>query len=100
LARLDITMEHHQAPEVAQAKLQAAVHAFQARYSQLIDRLNWADDGRSATIAGSGYEVRCWYDERAVHVQGTIPLAWKLFEGTIRSHIKHDIERSLSAHHQ
>ena len=95
MARLDITIEHGQPPEVAKAKFQAAILETQSRYSGRIHRLDWAEDGRSATLAGSGYEVRCWYDERDLHVQGSIPLAWKLLEGTIRSHIKRNIERAL-----
>ncbi len=95
MARLDITIEHGQPPEVAQAKFQAAIHETQSRFSSWIHRLDWADDGHSAMIAGSGYEVRCWYDERDLHVQGSIPLAWKLFEGAIRNHIQREIERAL-----
>jgi hypothetical protein len=97
MARLDITIEHGQPPEVAQAKFQAAIRETQSRFSSWIHRLDWAEDGRSATIAGSGYEIRCWYDEHNLHVQGSIPLAWKFFEGAIRNHIKRDIERALPA---
>jgi Putative polyhydroxyalkanoic acid system protein (PHA_gran_rgn) len=97
MAHLDITIPHDHPDEVAQAKLGLAVREFQARYSSLIRELEWADDGRSATISGAGFKVRCWYDEHEVHVKGTIPLAWKLFEGAIRGHIKSDIERAVPA---
>jgi hypothetical protein len=95
MARLDISFEHGQPPEVAGAKFQAAIRDIHSRFPGWIRRLEWADDGQAATLAGSGYEVRCWYDERDLHVQGSIPLAWKLLEGTIRSYIKHDINRAL-----
>jgi hypothetical protein len=98
MARLNITMQHHQPPEVARAKFQAAIQAFESRYSTLVHQIDWANDGQSATIAGAGFDVRCWYDDHDVHVQGSIPLAWKLFESAIRSHIKSDIERALPAH--
>ncbi len=95
MARLDITIAHGQPPELAQAKFQSAIRETQSRFSSWIHRLDWAEDGHSATLAGSGYEVRCWYDDRDLHIQGSIPLAWKLFEGAIRSHIQHDIDRAL-----
>ena len=100
MARLDITIEHGQPLEVAQAKFQAAILATQSRHPGWIHRIDWADDGHSATVTGPGYEVRCWYDERDLHLQGSIPLAWKLFEGAIRNRIKADIERPLATHHE
>ena len=87
MARLDISFEHGQPQEVAQAKFQAAIRQAETRFGTWIHRLDWAEDGRSVTLTGSGFEVRCWYDERDLHIQGSIPLAWKLLEGVIRSYI-------------
>jgi Putative polyhydroxyalkanoic acid system protein (PHA_gran_rgn) len=100
MARLDITIEHGQPPEVARAKFRAAILDIQSRFSGWIHRVDWAEDGDSATLIGPGYEIRCWYNERDLHVEGSIPLAWKLFEGVIRNHIKADIDRALPAHHK
>jgi hypothetical protein len=99
MARLDITIEHGQPPDVAHAKFQAAIREAKSRFPDWIDRFEWADDGRSATFTGSGFHVRCWYDERDVHVQGSIPLAIKLLEGAIRNQIKREIHRSLPTRH-
>ena len=98
MARLNISFEHGQSPEVAKAKFQAAIREAEARFGAWIQRIDWADEGRSVTLTGSGFEVRCWYDAKDLHVQGSIPLAWKLLEGVIRSHIKRDIDRELTAH--
>jgi Putative polyhydroxyalkanoic acid system protein (PHA_gran_rgn) len=98
MAQLDITIEHGQPPEVARAKFQAAIREARSRFPDWIDRLDWSETGDSATFIGSGFNVRCWYDERAVHVQGTIPLAIKLLESAIRTQIKHGIHRPLPAH--
>jgi Putative polyhydroxyalkanoic acid system protein (PHA_gran_rgn) len=98
MARLNITIEHGLPPEVAQARFRAAIVDIQNRFSGWIQRVDWADDGRSATLTGTGFEIRCWFDERELHVQGSIPLAWKLFEGLIRNHIKADLNRTLPAH--
>lgn len=99
MARLSMSFEHGQRPEVAQAKFQAAIRQAEASFGAWIQRVDWAENGQSATLTGSGFEVRCWYDERELHIEGSIPLAWKLLEGAIRSHIKRDIDRELTVHH-
>ena len=99
MARLDITIEHGQPPKLAKAKFKAAIHDAQTRFRDWFDRIEWSDDDESATFTGSGFQVRCWFDERYVHVRGTIPLWIKLLEGAIRSQIDHDIHRQLPAHH-
>ncbi len=98
MAHLDITIEHGQPPEVASAKFRAAILDIKSRLQGWIRQVNWAEDGHSATLVGPGYEIRCWYDERDLHVRGSIPFAWKLFEGAIRNRIKADINRALPAH--
>jgi len=98
MARLNITIEHGQPPEVAQARFRAALLETRDRYPGWIDRLAWAEDGHSATVTGQGFEVRCWFDERDLHVEGWIPLTWKLFESALRSRIKRDIDRALAIH--
>ncbi len=100
MARLEISVKHGQPPEVAQAKFQAAIREAQSRFASWIQRLDWAEDGRSATITGSGFEVRCWYDDQDLHIQGSVPFAWKLLEGMIRGQIKHHIDRQLMAQHE
>ena len=96
MARLDVTITHGLPPEVAQATFRKAILEQQARHRSWIHRLDWAENGQAATLGGPGFEVRCWYDERDLHVQGSIPLAWKLFEGAIRNHIRRDIDRALA----
>jgi hypothetical protein len=100
MARLEISIKHGQPPEVARAKFQSGVREAHARFSGWIQSLEWSDDGRSATFTGSGFEVRCWYDDSDLHIQGSVPFAWKLLEGMIRGQIKHHIDRSLTTHHK
>ncbi len=97
MARLDMKLEHGQSVDVAQAKFEASVAEAVERYGSWIARLDWSDDRHCATATGTGYEVRLWYDERFVHVQGQVPLAWKLFEGAIRSRIRKAIDRPLAS---
>jgi hypothetical protein len=95
MARLNLSMEHDQPLDVAQAKLEAGIDEAISQYGSRIGRVDWSEDGRSATISGSGYEVRLWYDERCFHAKGRIPLAWKLLEGVVRHRIRKLIDRPL-----
>jgi hypothetical protein len=95
MARLDLSVEHDQPMDVAQAKLEAGIAEAMSRFGSWIGRLDWSEDRRSAMVSGSGYEVRLWYDEHAFHAQGQIPLAWKLFEGKVRNQIRKMVERPL-----
>lgn len=97
MARLDLKVEHGQPSDVAQAKFEAGVTAALERYGSWIGRVDWSDDRHCATASGAGYEVRLWYDDRFVHIQGQVPLAWKLFEGAIRSRILKVIDRPLAS---
>ena len=99
MARLDITIEHGQNPEVARAEFRAAVLDVRTRFPRWIERLDLSEDVHAATLAGAGFEVRCWYDERYLHVQGSIPLVWKFLEGAIRHQIKRTIDRARITHH-
>jgi hypothetical protein len=94
MARLDLAIEHGQPPDVAQAKFQAAIREAQERFGTWIHRVDWSEDHCAATLSGTGYEVMLWFDDRDVHAQGRIPLAWKLFEGAMRSYAKTIIDRA------
>jgi hypothetical protein len=95
MAQLNLVFEHGQSPEVARAKFHTAIRELESRFPGWIRRLDWSQDGQAATIAGSGYEVRCWYDERHLYIEGSIPLAWKLLEGTIRNRVNRLLHRAL-----
>jgi hypothetical protein len=93
MAHLDIAIPHGQPMEVAHVRFEAAILEAHSRFGAWIGRVDWSEDRRSATFTGSNYEVRFWYDERDVHARGRIPLAWKLFEGAMRKHVKKVIDR-------
>ena len=94
MARLDLAIEHGQSLEGAAKKFQAAILETQDRFGTWIRRVDWSEDRRSATLSGPGYEVRLWFDDRDVHAHGRIPLAWKLFEGAMRSYVRRIIDRN------
>jgi hypothetical protein len=91
MAQLDISIPHGQPLDVAHERFEAAILEAQSRFGAWIGRVDWSEDRRSATVTGSGYQVRFWYDERQVHAQGRIPLAWKLFESAMRSRMQQAI---------
>jgi hypothetical protein len=95
MARLDFRLEHQQPIDEAQAKFEAGIDEAVSRFGSWIGRVDWSEDGQAATISGSGYEVRLWYDERFLHVQGHVPLAWKVFEGAVRHYIREMIARPV-----
>ena len=95
MAQLNLVFEHGQTPEAAGEKFHEAIGELHSRFPGWIDRLDWDDDGRMATFAGPGYHVRCWYDDRHLYIEGSIPLAWKLWERTIRSQVNRQIQRAL-----
>jgi hypothetical protein len=95
MAVVNLVFEHGQSPEVARAKFHGAIRELHSQFPGWIHRLDWAEDGRAATLGGTGFEVRCWYDERDLHIEGSIPLAWKLLESTIRSRVNRHIHRAL-----
>jgi hypothetical protein len=95
MARLDLSMEHGQPPDVAQERFEAGITEAMERYSSWIRRVDWTEDRDAATISGSGYEVRLWYDDRFLHAQGRIPLAWKVLEPAVKRHIRKMLARHV-----
>jgi hypothetical protein len=89
-------MEHGRPPGAAQASFEAGIEEAVSRYGSWIDRVDWSEDRHAARITGSGYDVNLWYDDRFLHAQGQIPLAWKLFEPAIRSRIRSMIDRPVT----
>jgi hypothetical protein len=94
MAQLKLAIAHGQPMEDAAVRFQAAIREAQDRFGTWIRRVDWSDDRHAATLSGPGYEVRLWFDDRDVHAQGRIPLAWKLFEGAMQSYVKCVIERA------
>jgi hypothetical protein len=92
MARLDMAVEHGQTPELAQRNFERAVTAAQTRFAGWIHRLEWSPDGTAVTVAGSGFDVVVSYDDQNVYARGTIPLAYKFFEGPIKSYILRSLD--------
>jgi hypothetical protein len=96
MAKLNLVFEHGQSPDAAREKFTAAIEELHSRFPGWVDRVDWADDGQMATLAGPGFQVRTWYDDRDLHIEGSVPLAWKLWERTIQSQISRQMHRPLA----
>jgi hypothetical protein len=87
MARVNLAVDHGQEPEVAQANFERAVTAAQARFGTWMRQVDWSDDRSSVRLVGPGYDVELTYDEQKVYVRGTVPIAFKLMQGPIKSFI-------------
>jgi len=87
MARLDIAVDHGQTPEVARVNFERAVASAQARFAAWIHRLDWAEDRTGITVAGPGFHAEVSYDDQKVYARGTVPLAFKMLQGRIKSYL-------------
>jgi hypothetical protein len=87
MARLDITVPHGQKAETAQVNFERSVAGAQTRFARWIHRLEWSPDRTAVTVTGAGFDVVVSYDDQNVYARGTIPLAFKLLEGVLKSHV-------------
>ncbi len=92
MAHLNITLEHGLTLKDAEEQFRAAIDDLRSRYSGWIGVVQIADDGKSAVVTGTGYEIRARIDDRNLYVDGKVPLAWKFLEGLIRNQIKAHID--------
>jgi hypothetical protein len=70
-----------------QADFEEAIAKAQTRFATWVHQVNWSDDRTSVTLIGTGFNVDLSYDEQKVYVRGTVPIAFKLMEGPVRSFI-------------
>jgi hypothetical protein len=75
MARLDIEVEHGQAPEAARANFETAIAAAEVPYGRRVRKLAWSPDRTAVDASGTGFDVRISYDDRKVYARGTIPMA-------------------------
>jgi hypothetical protein len=88
MAKLNIAIDHGQTPEKAQANFELAIGSALDRFGKWIPRAEWAEDRRSVTMAGPGFDVRISYDDQKVYARGTVPLAFRLMEVPIKAFIQ------------
>jgi hypothetical protein len=87
MAKLNIAVDHGQNPATAQANFEQAITAAQHRFGGYIHRAEWSEDRSSVRMAGPGFDVELSHDDKKVYARGTVPLAFKLMEGSIKAFI-------------
>lgn len=87
MAKLNMAIDHGQAPTVARANFERAISAAQDRFSKWIHRADWSADRASVKMVGPGFDVVLSHDDKKVYARGTVPLAFKLMEVPIKAFI-------------
>lgn len=87
MAKVNMALDHGQTLVVAQANFERAIGAAQHRFGKYIHRVDWSSSRDSVQMVGRGFDVVLSYDERKVHVRGTVPIAFKLMEVPIKAFI-------------
>jgi len=87
MAKLNLALDHGQTLAEARVKFERAISAAQDRFVTWIQRADWSEDRGSVRMTGPGFDVELSYDDQKVYARGTVPLAFKLMEGSIKSFI-------------
>jgi Putative polyhydroxyalkanoic acid system protein (PHA_gran_rgn) len=88
MAKLNLALDHGQTLAEARANFERAISAAQDRFGAWIQRADWSEDRSSVRMTGPGFDVELSYDAQKVYARGTVPLAFKLMEGSIKSFIR------------
>jgi hypothetical protein len=72
MSAINLSFKHNRTLEEARHDLAEAVAEARARLGPMVQRTDWAADGRSVTLTGTGFRVEARVDERAVHVTGDV----------------------------
>ncbi len=88
MAHLNLAIDHGQTLDAARAHFERAVSAAEGQFRTWIHRAEWSADRSQVTLHGTGYEVALSYDDQKVYARGTVPLAFKLLEGSVKAFIK------------
>jgi hypothetical protein len=68
MADLEFRRSHSAPIEDAVRRIHDVIDDFTARYSNHVDRVEWSDDGRSASANGKRFRARFAVDETQVHI--------------------------------
>ena len=84
MPRVDMSFEHGQTFEVAQANFEKGIGEARAKFRIFIRHVEWADDRKSARLSGNGFDIRLRLDENQVHVDGDVAIFPRFLEGPVR----------------
>jgi hypothetical protein len=85
MAQVDFAVDHGQEPDAVRANFEQSIAKVQTRFATWVHQVIWSDDRTSVTLIGTGFNVVLSYDEQKVYVHGTVPIAFKMMEGPVKS---------------
>jgi hypothetical protein len=88
MAMFHFSVKHGRSLDDASAKLRTVVDEAQAKMGRMINQVNWAPDGHSVKLVGTGFNFDLRVDAEQVHVEGDITLLGNLFGGKIAEGLK------------
>lgn len=88
MSLIKLAIKHGQTADQAQQRLRTAVADVSTRFAPLIERVQWATDGRTVDVIGRGFDIQMNVDEQDVHVAGNIELLGKLLGTPLLTGIK------------
>lgn len=100
MPKLNLVHEHSLTKEEATERLTQLFTQLKAQYGgQLKDfKETWSEDQLEYSFSAMGFSTEGFVrvEERAVRIQGHIPLAASMFKGRIESAIRDELNRQLS----
>lgn len=88
MSLITLAIKHGQTADQAQQSLRAAVGDVSTRFGPMIERVQWATDGRGVEVIGRGFDIQMKVDDQDVHVAGNIALLGKLLGTPLMTGIK------------
>jgi hypothetical protein len=95
MSTVSFSFEHRQPLAEARERLKRSVAALDQQAGFLVHRIAWLDDGSRAVLSGTGFEVRVWVDERAVHVEGDVPPWLKMLAHSPLARLRNVLETNF-----
>jgi hypothetical protein len=98
MAAFQLSYPHGQSLEDARSNFIKGMSEAQSRFGSHLKRIEWSSDQTSAKIGGSGFDLKLWVDDQAVHAEGQVPFLIRLaLEKPIRKFLEETFQprRSL-----
>lgn len=88
-------IQHEQGLDEAQRRLEQAVIEAAGRFGPMIRRVDWSDDRRSVTLAGTGFHVNLTVDPTELHVAGDFGLLGALASNPMVGGLKQVVQQAF-----
>jgi hypothetical protein len=96
LPLLNLSLKHGRTLDDARARLKMAVGEAQARFSPMIQRVEWSADQDSVALSGVGFRIEMRVDAQDVHVTGDLPLFGGLLGSPLAQGLKGILQKAFT----